>query len=306
MKQSALFETEYVEAISIDDVANSLNVSSASVRNWIKTGYLHKATKNSVTVDSFRVFKGEILGTQKLNQRANKSLKDRHDHSSLEEMVHNKISSNEVNPESLSDIYEESLSESYKNKEGVFYTPKEIAAEFFEYLPEDCSELTFCDPCCGTGNFLIEAVRRGFRPCNIYGFDIDEVALEISRRRLKEFSEGAESNIEKRDFLSAPYQTEQKYDVIFTNPPWGKKLPKKKKDSLADYLATGNSKDTSAIFFFASLKALNPSGYLIKRFAATQGGAWVLLQATIKNSVFLSLGVDIFLFLRVQRLLGRD
>lgn len=262
MKQSALFEADDVEAISIDNVALSLNVSSASVRNWIKTGYLHKATKNSVTVESFLTFKGEILGTQKLNQRANKSLKDQHDHSSLEEMIHKKIRSNEVHPECLSDIYEESLSESYKNKEGVFYTPQKIAAEFFEYLPEDCSELTFCDPCCGTGSFLIEAAKRGFKPCNINGYDIDEVALEISRSRLKEFSGGAESNIEKRDFLIAPCQIEQKYDVIFTNPPWGKKLPKKEKDSLADYLAAGNSKDTSAIFFFASMKLLNPSGYL--------------------------------------------
>jgi site-specific DNA-methyltransferase (adenine-specific) len=198
MKQSALFEADDVEAISIDDVALSLNVSPASVRNWIKTGYLHKATKNSVTVESFLTFKGEILGAQKLNQRANKSLKDQHDHSGLEEMIQKKIRSNEVHPKGLSDIYEESLSESYKNKEGVFYTPQEIVQEFFEYLPEDCSELTFCDPCCGTGNFLVEAVKRGFKPCNIYGYDVDEVALEISRRRLNQFNGGDEANIEKR------------------------------------------------------------------------------------------------------------
>jgi site-specific DNA-methyltransferase (adenine-specific) len=262
MKQSALFEADDVEAISINDVALSLNVSPASVRNWIKTGYLHKATKNSVTVESFLTFKGEILGAQKLNQRANKSLKDQHDHSGLEEMIQKKIRSNEVHPKGLSDIYEESLSESYKNKEGVFYTPQEIVQEFFEYLPEDCSELTFCDPCCGTGNFLVEAVKRGFKPCNIYGYDVDEVALEISRRRLNQFNGGDEANIEKRDFLAISCQVEQKYDVIFTNPPWGKKLPKKEKDLLADYLAAGNSKDTSAIFFFASMKILKPSGYL--------------------------------------------
>ncbi len=262
MKQSALFEADDVEVISIDDVAFSLNVSSASVRNWIKTGYLHKATKNSVTAESFVAFKNEILGTEKLNQRANKSLKDQHDHSRLEEMIHNIIRSNEVHPEGLSDLYEESLSESYKNKEGVFYTPQEITADFFDYLPKDCSELTFCDPCCGTGNFLVEAVKRGFRPCNIYGYDIDEVALEISRSRLKEISGVAESNIEKRDFLSNSCQIDKTYDVIFTNPPWGKKLPKKEKDSLADSLAAGNSKDTSAIFFFASMKILSSSGYL--------------------------------------------
>lgn len=262
MKQSALFEADEVEVISIDDIASSLNVSSASVRNWIKTGYLQKVARNSVTVESFLTFKDEILGTQKLNQRANKSLKDQHDHSRLEQMIHNKIDSHEVHPDELSDLYEKCLSESYKNKEGVFYTPQEIVKEFFEYLPEDCSELKFCDPCCGTGNFLVEAVRRGFKPCNIYGYDIDEVALKISRRRLKQYNGGNEANIEKRDFLSVTYQIEQKYDVIFSNPPWGKKLPKKERDSLANYLETGSSKDTSAIFFFASMKSLNPSGYL--------------------------------------------
>lgn len=262
MKQNALFEADEVEVISIDDIAFSLNVSSASVRNWIKTGYLQKVARNSVTVESFLTFRDEILGTQKLNQRANKSLKDQHDHSRLEQIIHNKIHSHEAHPDELSDLYEESLSESYKNKEGVFYTPQEIVEEFFEYLPEDCSELKFCDPCCGTGNFLVAAVRRGFKPCNIYGYDIDEVALEISRRRLKQFNGGNEANIEKRDFLAVPYQVEQKYDVIFTNPPWGKKLPKKEKDSLANYLEAGSSKDTSALFFFASMKSLNPSGYL--------------------------------------------
>jgi site-specific DNA-methyltransferase (adenine-specific) len=262
MKQSALFEADDLEAISIDDVAASLNVSSASVRNWIKTGYLHKASRNSVTVESFKGFKNEVLGTQKLNQRANKSLKDQHDHSSLEGMIHDKIRLNEVKPERLSNIYEESLSESYKNKEGVFYTPQQIAATFFDFLPENRSELTFCDPCCGSGNFLIEAVKQGFKPCNIYGYDIDEVALEIARRRIKEFSEGADANIENKNFLNTSYKKDKKYDVIFTNPPWGKKLPKKERDSLADHLAAGNSKDTSAIFFFLSLKILNPSGYL--------------------------------------------
>ena len=169
MKQRDFFEKEAVEAIPIDDVATSLNVSLASVRNWIKTGYLNKAAKNSVTIESYQSFKNDVLGTQKLTQRANKSLKDQHDHSSLKNMVLERIRSDGFHPEALSNLYEKSLSESYKNKEGVFYTPQDIVSEFFNYLPEDCSDLTFCDPCCGTGNFLVEAVRRGFKPCNIYG-----------------------------------------------------------------------------------------------------------------------------------------
>lgn len=46
MKQGALFDADNVEVISIDDIAFSLNVSSASVRNWIRTGYLQKVTRN--------------------------------------------------------------------------------------------------------------------------------------------------------------------------------------------------------------------------------------------------------------------
>lgn len=262
MKQNALFDTETLEAISIDEVATNLNVSSASVRNWIKTGYLNKAAKNSITVASYELFKNEVLGKDKLNQRANKSLKDKHDHASLKEFILERIRSNEVHPDDLSDLYEKSLSESYRNKEGVFYTPRHIASEFFSYLPEDVSDLTFCDPCCGTGNFLVEAVRRGFNPRNVYGYDTDEVALEISRRRVTEITGGSASNIEKRDFLSGVGQSGGNYDVIFTNPPWGKKLPKKQKDFLATSLRAGTSKDTSAIFFFACLNALKSDGYI--------------------------------------------
>lgn len=262
MKQNALFDSETEEAISIDDVAISLNVSPASVRNWIKAGYLAPAARNAVTVDSYKSFKDEVLGTEKLNQRANKSLKDQHDHGTIKEVVLNRLRSNQVDPEGLSSFYEESLSESYKNKEGVFYTPKEIVRELFDHLPDNVSDLTFCDPCCGTGNFLVEAVKRGFKPSNVYGFDTDDVALAISRRRLHDLTGGATLNIENRDFLSDLIKPGQEYDIIFTNPPWGKKLPKKQKDLLAGHLKAGSSKDTSAIFFIGCLNSVKQAGYL--------------------------------------------
>lgn len=262
MKQQALIDSNPTANISIDDVALMLNVSSASVRNWIKTGYLEEFDKSSVTLYSLRIFQTEILGTEKLNQRANKSLKDKHDHADLEYRVSQFIDSDDADPDSLSDIYENSLSESFRNKEGIFYTPPEVARAFFDFLPEDCSELTFCDPCCGTGSFLVEAIMHGFKPSNIYGFDVDETALKIARYRLKGFENGCESKIEKRNFLNTSSCTDEMFDVVFTNPPWGKKLPKPEKELLARSLATGSSKDTSAIFFFACLNVLKPSGYL--------------------------------------------
>jgi len=164
---------------------------------------------------------------------------------------------------SLSEIYENGLSESYKNKEGVFYTPPGVVEKFFEYLPDDCSDLVFCDPCCGSGNFLIKALEHGFRPSNVYGFDIDETALAIARKRVSTIEGGSAAVIEEKDFLSfASRKDDEIFDVVFTNPPWGKKIPKTTRDDLAEIFGAGSSKDTSALFFFASLRLLKKSGYL--------------------------------------------
>ncbi len=75
-------------------------------------------------------FKGEILGAQKLNQRANKSLKDQHDHSGLEEMIQKKIRSNEVHPKGLSDIYEEVCLSHIKTRKESSIHPKRSYKSF--------------------------------------------------------------------------------------------------------------------------------------------------------------------------------
>ncbi len=263
MIQQTLFDKAQEVSLTIDIAADALKVSTASIRNWIKTGYLEKSGRNEITAISFRSFKDKVIGKDKLTKRANKSLKDHHDHDSLEKHIAFAFDNLLGSSDSLSDLYESSLSESYKNNEGVFYTPIDVADKFFEYLPEDCSELTFCDPCCGTGNFLVAAVKKGFRPSNVYGFDIDKTALEIARKRMSEYVGGNEAKISYKDFLDESYQYQRRlFDVVFTNPPWGKKLAKRDRDVLAKVLNSGNSKDTSAIFFFACLKILKASGFL--------------------------------------------
>lgn len=262
MKQSGLFTNDQIEAVSLAEAAALLKVSLASVRNWIKTGYLQAHTKQAVTLASLLHFKHEVLGTEKLMQRANKSRKDAHDHGSLQAQIRSSIKTAAVTPDRLSDLYEANLSESYRNQEGVFYTPHEVTESFFEYLPQDCSQLTFCDPCCGTGNFLVAALQRGFKPENIFGYDIDPVALEIARRRLMECQGGQAVNLEQRDFLNEPKRSDEAYAVIVTNPPWGKKLPKSERDALTASVTKGASKDSSVLFFMACLQVLDEQGYL--------------------------------------------
>ena len=50
------------------------------------------------------------------------------------------------------------------------------------------------------------------------------------------------------------------FDYIYTNPPWGKKIARSEKIKYSSMYNTGNSTDTSALFYFASLRVLKENG----------------------------------------------
>ena len=263
LDQSTLFNHLKNDGITIDLAAKELAVSTASIRNWIKTGYLEVSSKNIIDLYSFERFKAEVIGADKLTKRANKSQYDCHDHV----MVGASLSSSigrfaDIPVDELGEAYEQSLSNSYRNLEGIYYTPQEIAKNFFLAIDFDVKDRIFLDPCCGSGNFLIEALRHGFAAENIYGFDIDPLAIEISSRRISSVSQGKSVNLLAVDFLQdLPAEfSEKRYDVIFTNPPWGKKLPKDIKQMLANRLGVHKNTDTSGLFLSACLNIVGKNG----------------------------------------------
>ena len=266
--------------ISIKSAAEQLNVSVTSIHNWIKEGIL-KTVNNSLTQECIDDFKRDYLNKNKLSSRANKQYKDIHNHNQLTEDICHKVNSG-LSGEELSDCYESSLSESYKNKEGIYYTPQYIVEDMMRDIA-DVENKTFLDPCCGSGNFIIEAIKKGFSPENVYGFDIDENAVLITKKRIKDLCGYESENIVCADFLSqqvnksTSQQVEThrmcpikilrfsdsqilKFDYIFTNPPWGKKLNKKDKNNYSALYNSGNSSDTSSLFYFASLQKLKENG----------------------------------------------
>jgi len=262
-EQLASLDSDIELSLSIEEAAERANVSSATIRNWLKTNYLHQIAKGRVDKGTLDNFLQNIVGHQKLNSRANKSQKDSHNHDLLVEELLEKIKLREDSLEDISNRYEASLSNSYRNKEGVYYTPQEIVKDLLkDYKEIDTSDLTFCDPSCGSGNFILEALEIGFQPENIYGFDIDPVAVEITRAKIKERTGFNGNNILNKDFLKYSTENTCKFDYIFTNPPWGKKLDKKTKQFFGRYFHAGNSLDTSALFFFAAMKCLNENGLL--------------------------------------------
>lgn len=240
-----------------------LGVSPATIRNWLKTGYLCSGRLGGITLDSIKHFEKEVAGKEKLNQRANKSLKDCHDHDSIASTFIRRAKLKNDPASSLGDEYQSSLSDSFRNKEGVYYTPYSVVCKLLTKPECDFDHATFCDPCCGSGNFIIRALELGFKPENIYGYDTDPVAIEITKARIREFCGYESSNILEADFLQiASKDNISKFNFIYTNPPWGKKLPKDEKEHLGNQLRAGSSIDTSSLFFFACLECLHDNGTL--------------------------------------------
>lgn len=185
--------------LKLKSAAEQLNVSVVSIHNWIKDGSL-KTIDGSLTQECLEDFKRDFLNENKLSSRANKQYKDIHNHKRLTENIRLKINS-ELSGKEISDDYESSLSESYKNKEGIYYTPQYIVEDMMRDIT-DVEGKTFLDPCCGSGNFIIEAIKKGFAPENVFGFDTDENAVAITKKRIKELCGYESDNIFCEDFLS--------------------------------------------------------------------------------------------------------
>jgi site-specific DNA-methyltransferase (adenine-specific) len=244
--------------ISIKNAAEQLNVSVVSIHNWIKEGIL-KTVDNHVTQESLDEFKREFLNNNKLSARANKQYKESHNHNSLTITIKKDLKSS-MSGDDVSSKYESLLSDSYKNKEGIYYTPQYIVEDMLKDIV-DVENKTFLDPCCGSGNFIIEAIKKGISPENVYGFDVDENAVLIARKRIKDLCGYDSKNIICADFLSQKTKAKsQRFDYIFTNPPWGKKINKADKLRYSSLYNSGNSNDTSALFYFACLKVLKENG----------------------------------------------
>ncbi len=250
--------------ISINDAALYIGVSTATIRNWIKTGYLEKVGKNYVSIKSLEKFHKEVAGIDKLNKRANKSQRDSHDHGELTELFLKKLKQGDIfDLSTLAQEYEDSLSNSFRNKEGIYYTPSDIVDDLIDFSKIDTDNAVFCDPCCGSGNFIIAALGAGIKPMNVYGYDTDPIAVEITKKRIYEKTGYKSDNIKVGDFLELVISGKnRKFDCIFTNPPWGKKLPINRKKRIASYFGIKSSLDTSALFFFACMKLLKDNGIL--------------------------------------------
>lgn len=114
----------------------------------------------------------------------------------------------------------------HRRAKGVFFTPPALVNTALGQIPEYMGG-SCCDPCCGSGAFLMSFAAHGAKLCDIYGFDIDEICVRIARLNLAILLRPDDispllENIRVYDSSDKP--TEKRFDLIATNPPWGVRI----------------------------------------------------------------------------------
>ena len=124
-------------------------------------------------------------------------------------------------------IYQSLITEGERNLTGQYYTSKKVVEYVLDGMQLPANK-TFLDPCCGSGAFLLGV--RAENPSNLYGFDINPIAVLIASANLLVKYSDVEftPNVYCLDFLQKDMLELNRsmglplsFDFVYTNPPWG-------------------------------------------------------------------------------------
>lgn len=152
---------------------------------------------------------------------------------------------------------------------GSYYTPTHIVKKLIAHLIEDKQFLqsqTILDPCCGTGNFLIQ-LPDAIDYSQIYGNDIDKLSVLLTRINVALHFKVQDIDILNQNITQTNYLTDagkKRFDIILGNPPWGYRFSDREKKKLQDKFecASGKSIESFDLFVEQSLCRLSPHGRL--------------------------------------------
>ncbi|MCQ2462069.1 MAG: N-6 DNA methylase [Clostridia bacterium] len=150
-----------------------------------------------------------------------------------------------------------------RKRGGIYYTPCAVSDALCAAVLQktDFKGKKILDPCCGTGNFLLTALKNGAQQENIYGCDIDETAVVILKISL--FLNGVKgAHISVCDTLKT--EVTEKYDIVIGNPPWGVKYSTAENERLLMSFLSAKKRGTESadVFTEKALSLLNDNGFL--------------------------------------------
>ncbi len=189
-------------------------------------------------------------------------------------------------------IYQSILLEGDKSKLGLYYTPDKVVSEIIERIAH--RENLFMDPCCGTGQFLLAFADITDNPDNIYGIDIDPIAVNVAKINLlmkfpkldfnpKVFC--ADSLLDFNESILLDNRNRfSEFDCIATNPPWGSYFNKSELKNLRNFYPEIVSGESFSYFLVKSLRMLKEGGNL--SFVLPESILNVKIHSDIRKYIF--------------------
>ena len=166
----------------------------------------------------------------------------------------------------IADAFETFIGHALKGGQGQFFTPRNVVKMMVDILNPDDEDLII-DPACGSGGFLIEALRHVWRQLDaegekyhwnksnlqeekmevalnkIRGIDKDYFLSKVAKAYMAIIGDG-KSGIFNEDSLERPSNWKDKtrlkidmgkFSVLLTNPPFGSKIPVRGEEKLKQF-----------------------------------------------------------------------
>jgi len=166
----------------------------------------------------------------------------------------------------IADAFETFIGHALKGGQGQFFTPRNVVKMMVDVLDPDENDLII-DPACGSGGFIIEALRHIWNKLDkkakelnmtglnlreeqidrantcIRGIDKDYFLSKIAKAYMAIIGDG-KSGICNDDSLERPENWQEKtrlkidmgkFSVVLTNPPFGSKIPVSGEEKLSQY-----------------------------------------------------------------------
>lgn len=183
-------------------------------------------------------------------------------------------------------MFEIFLKGTFRGPLGQFFTPREII-DFMIGVVDPKDNETVLDPGCGSGGFLIGAMRKvwsdlhekyiqgkiddlekqkkNYAENKLFGMDINKRLAWVAKMNMVFHGDG-HGGIVYSNALTTTTRNKalvtQKYDVILTNPPFGSKINDPKILSDARFKEISKTKLTEVLFLSLCINLLKPYGRL--------------------------------------------
>lgn len=157
----------------------------------------------------------------------------------------------------------------HRKQTGAYYTPAGTVNMLIDSLSAclDFKDQTICDPCCGTGNFLIGLLGKGVNASNLYGQDIDEISILLTRINVFLLNQDLSKEQLDTQFVCGNTLEDtfsKTFSIVLGNPPWGYTFSKEETAYLIKHYRTAKQKGSESydLFIEKGLSLLTENGYL--------------------------------------------